>query len=110
MKGPDFNSRKGELNLIFTQGPLSYEKELTWTRARNKYSYNLGNWSWSYMFLKTTKMLVKIWLRNFRTRWSKTTYDIGSTIRDKIIPHALSWFTGEAIQGEEFGDLEGCGR
>ncbi|KAK4257787.1 hypothetical protein QN277_007327 [Acacia crassicarpa] len=33
-------------------------------------------------------------------------YDIGSTIRDKIIPHAVSWFTGEAIQGEEFGDLE----
>ncbi|KAE9601607.1 putative nucleosome assembly protein (NAP) [Lupinus albus] len=31
-------------------------------------------------------------------------YDIGSTIRDKIIPHAVSWFTGEAIQ-EEF-DLE----
>ncbi|XP_010539394.1 PREDICTED: nucleosome assembly protein 1;3-like [Tarenaya hassleriana] len=29
-------------------------------------------------------------------------YDIGSTIRDKIIPHAISWFTGEAIQGEEF--------
>ncbi|KAL9250996.1 hypothetical protein AKJ16_DCAP14981 [Drosera capensis] len=23
-------------------------------------------------------------------------YDIGSTIRDKIIPHAVSWFTGEA--------------
>ncbi|XP_028774209.1 nucleosome assembly protein 1;2 [Neltuma alba] len=33
-------------------------------------------------------------------------YDIGSTIRDKIIPHAVSWFTGEAIQGEEFGDIE----
>ncbi|KAI9081389.1 hypothetical protein K1719_036652 [Acacia pycnantha] len=30
-----------------------------------------------------------------------------STIRGKIIPHAVSWFTGEAIQGEEFGDLEG---
>ena len=29
-----------------------------------------------------------------------------STIRDKIIPHAVSWFTGEAIQAEEFGDLE----
>lgn len=28
-------------------------------------------------------------------------YDIGSTIRDKIIPHAVSWFTGEAIQEEE---------
>ncbi|XWS17418.1 hypothetical protein CRYUN_Cryun33cG0065600 [Craigia yunnanensis] len=28
-------------------------------------------------------------------------YDIGSTIRDKIIPHAVSWFTGEAIQGDE---------
>ncbi|CAL0325529.1 unnamed protein product [Lupinus luteus] len=32
-------------------------------------------------------------------------YDIGSTIRDKIIPHAVSWFTGDAIEGEEF-DLE----
>lgn len=29
-----------------------------------------------------------------------------STIRDKIIPHAVSWFTGEAIQGDDFGDLE----
>ena len=25
-----------------------------------------------------------------------------STIREKIIPHAVSWFTGEAIEGEEF--------
>ncbi|KAL5572463.1 hypothetical protein UlMin_022060 [Ulmus minor] len=33
-------------------------------------------------------------------------YDIGSTIRDKIIPHAVSWYTGEAIQADEFGDLE----
>ncbi|CAA7410016.1 unnamed protein product [Spirodela intermedia] len=35
-------------------------------------------------------------------------YDIGSTIRDKIIPHAVSWFTGEAVQGDEFeiGDEE----
>ncbi|PSR96915.1 Nucleosome assembly protein like [Actinidia chinensis var. chinensis] len=33
-------------------------------------------------------------------------YDIGSTIRDKIIPHAVSWFTGEANQGDEFEDLE----
>ncbi|KAJ4880401.1 Nucleosome assembly protein 1 [Raphanus sativus] len=29
-------------------------------------------------------------------------YDIGSTIRDKIIPHAVSWFTGEAVEGQEF--------
>nr|AFK34378.1 unknown [Lotus japonicus] len=33
-------------------------------------------------------------------------YDIGSTIKDKIIPHAVSWFTGEANQGEEFGELD----
>ncbi|XP_050380529.1 nucleosome assembly protein 1;4 [Argentina anserina] len=32
-------------------------------------------------------------------------YDIGSTIRDKIIPHAVSWFTGEAVQ-DEFEDIE----
>ena len=29
-----------------------------------------------------------------------------STIRDKIIPHAVSWFTGEAVQGEEFDDID----
>ncbi|XP_010318498.2 nucleosome assembly protein 1;4 isoform X1 [Solanum lycopersicum] len=34
-------------------------------------------------------------------------YDIGSTIRDKIIPHAVSWFTGEAAEGDEFEDIEG---
>lgn len=33
-------------------------------------------------------------------------YDIGSTIRDKIIPHAVSWFTGEAARGDEFEDME----
>ncbi|KAK4344325.1 hypothetical protein RND71_037419 [Anisodus tanguticus] len=32
-------------------------------------------------------------------------YDIGSTIRDKIIPHAVSWFTGEAAE-DDFADLE----
>ncbi|XP_075474665.1 nucleosome assembly protein 1;2-like [Primulina tabacum] len=32
-------------------------------------------------------------------------YDIGSTIRDKIIPHAVSWFTGEAAQ-DEYDDIE----
>lgn len=26
-----------------------------------------------------------------------------STIRDKIIPHAVSWFTGEAMEGDELG-------
>ncbi|XP_038699767.1 nucleosome assembly protein 1;2-like isoform X1 [Tripterygium wilfordii] len=30
-------------------------------------------------------------------------YDVGSTIRDKVIPHAVSWYTGEAIQGEDLG-------
>ncbi|PWA53453.1 nucleosome assembly protein 1-like 4 [Artemisia annua] len=29
-------------------------------------------------------------------------YDIGSTIRDKIIPHAVSWFTGEAAENDEY--------
>ncbi|XP_008805780.2 nucleosome assembly protein 1;1-like [Phoenix dactylifera] len=33
-------------------------------------------------------------------------YDIGSAIRDKIIPHAVLWFTGEAVQGDDFEDLE----
>ncbi|KAL5202792.1 hypothetical protein ABZP36_013744 [Zizania latifolia] len=34
-------------------------------------------------------------------------YDIGSTIRDKIIPHAVSWFTGEAAQDEDFEGIMG---
>lgn len=33
-------------------------------------------------------------------------YDIGSTIKDKVIPHAVSWFTGEALQGNEFEEGE----
>ncbi|CAM6125980.1 unnamed protein product [Calypogeia fissa] len=32
-------------------------------------------------------------------------YDVGSTVRDKIIPHAVSWFTGEALQAEDY-DVE----
>lgn len=32
-------------------------------------------------------------------------YDVGSTIRDKVIPHAVSWFTGEAAL-DEYGDIE----
>ncbi|RDX76677.1 Nucleosome assembly protein 1;2 [Mucuna pruriens] len=32
-------------------------------------------------------------------------YDIGSTIRDKIIPHAVSWFTGEAAHSD-FEDID----
>ncbi|CAJ2671833.1 unnamed protein product [Trifolium pratense] len=31
-------------------------------------------------------------------------YEIGSEIRDKIIPHAVSWFTGEAAVGEFYED------
>lgn len=34
-------------------------------------------------------------------------YDMGSTIRDKIIPHAVSWFTGEAAQDDDIGDIVG---
>ncbi|XP_024972371.1 nucleosome assembly protein 1;4-like isoform X2 [Cynara cardunculus var. scolymus] len=33
-------------------------------------------------------------------------YDIGSTIRDKIIPHAVSWFTGEAAQEDDFEGID----
>ena len=29
-----------------------------------------------------------------------------STIKDKIIPHAVSWYTGEALQGEDFEEEE----
>lgn len=29
-----------------------------------------------------------------------------STIRDKIIPHAVSWFTGEAVEGVELENMD----
>ncbi|OAY53160.1 nucleosome assembly protein 1;4 isoform X2 [Manihot esculenta] len=32
-------------------------------------------------------------------------YNIGTTIRDKIIPHAVSWFTGEAVDDDDL-DVE----
>lgn len=33
-----------------------------------------------------------------------TCFYFRSTIRDKIIPHAVSWFTGDALAGEDFED------
>ncbi|KAJ6942307.1 hypothetical protein NC652_008197 [Populus alba x Populus x berolinensis] len=41
----------------------------------------------------------------------KQDYNIGSIIRDKIIPHAVSWFTGEAIEEDELDciDYDGNG-
>ncbi|XP_059299589.1 nucleosome assembly protein 1;4-like isoform X1 [Lycium ferocissimum] len=33
-------------------------------------------------------------------------YEIGSTIRDKIIPHAVSWFTGELAENDDSEDTE----
>jgi nucleosome assembly protein 1-like 1 len=34
-------------------------------------------------------------------------YEMGAVIRDEIIPSAVSWFTGAAVQGEEDEDEEG---
>ena len=31
-------------------------------------------------------------------------YTIGEDIKEKLIPHAVSWFTGEALQFEELDD------
>ncbi|XP_002521395.2 nucleosome assembly protein 1;4 [Ricinus communis] len=31
-------------------------------------------------------------------------YNVGTTIRNKIIPHAVSWFTGEAVEGGELDE------
>jgi Nucleosome assembly protein (NAP) len=33
-------------------------------------------------------------------------YTIGEDIKEKLIPHAVSWFTGEALQFEELDDEE----
>eukprot|EP00258_Populus_trichocarpa_P037987 XP_024454006.1 nucleosome assembly protein 1;3-like isoform X1 [Populus trichocarpa] len=36
----------------------------------------------------------------------KQDYNIGIIIRDKIIPHAVSWFTGEAIEEDELDGID----
>ncbi|XP_011015248.1 PREDICTED: nucleosome assembly protein 1;3-like, partial [Populus euphratica] len=36
----------------------------------------------------------------------KRDYNIGIIIRDKIIPHAVSWFTGEAIEEDELDGID----
>jgi nucleosome assembly protein 1-like 1 len=33
-------------------------------------------------------------------------YQLGEDIKEKIIPHAVSWFTGEALQYEGFEEFE----
>lgn len=30
---------------------------------------------------------------------------VGATIREKLIPHAVHWYTGEAIEDDPFGDM-----
>lgn len=32
---------------------------------------------------------------------------VGATIREKVIPHAVHWYTGEAIDDEPFADMFG---
>ncbi len=36
--------------------------------------------------------------------YSQEDYEIGAVMKDKIIPHAVSWFTGEALMEEEEGE------
>ncbi|XP_061981871.1 nucleosome assembly protein 1;2-like isoform X2 [Populus nigra] len=36
----------------------------------------------------------------------KQDYNLGIIIRDKIIPHAVSWFTGEAIEEDELDGID----
>jgi len=36
-------------------------------------------------------------------------YDIGELIKEKIIPNAIDWFTGVALEEEDFGDEEVSG-
>lgn len=33
-------------------------------------------------------------------------YQLGEDIKEKLIPRAIDWFTGEALQFEEMGDLD----
>ena len=33
-------------------------------------------------------------------------YDMGISFREKLVPHAVKWFTGEAEDDAEFGDDE----
>jgi nucleosome assembly protein 1-like 1 len=33
-------------------------------------------------------------------------YQLGEDIKEKIIPHAVSWFTGEALQYEGYEELD----
>ncbi|KAM5565880.1 hypothetical protein ABKV19_019741 [Rosa sericea] len=41
-----------------------------------------------------------------RTNQVNRDFNIGSIIRDQIIPHAVSWFTGEAIERDDSSDDE----
>uniref|UniRef100_A0A7S3VJL0 Nucleosome assembly protein n=1 Tax=Dunaliella tertiolecta TaxID=3047 RepID=A0A7S3VJL0_DUNTE len=34
-------------------------------------------------------------------------YEVGATIKEKLIPHAVHWYTGEAIDEDPFGEMGG---
>ena len=33
-------------------------------------------------------------------------YQLGEDIKEKLIPHAIEWFTGDALQFEDFEDVD----
>lgn len=34
-------------------------------------------------------------------------YEIGEIIKEKLVPHAIDWFTGRALEHEDFGEYDG---
>lgn len=69
-----------------TLGLFSSEQKLCWFHIKALASI---------FYCKAIYLLDDIWFKYSLLLCS-------STVRDKIIPHAVSWFTGEAIEGEEF--------
>ncbi|RWW28430.1 hypothetical protein GW17_00007095 [Ensete ventricosum] len=61
----------------------------------------------SYLFhLASEKGVPGFWLTAMKTNEVLTEEVMKSTIRDKIIPHAVSWFTGEAVEDDDEVEIE----
>ncbi|KAI5012949.1 hypothetical protein ZWY2020_025215 [Hordeum vulgare] len=105
---------------------LKYLKDMKWSRIDDPKGFKL---EFFFMQILSSRTLSKqkpiIWtkiewyprknvtqkiLKKNPKKGSKNTKPITkieeSTIRDKIIPHAISWFTGKAVQAEDFDDME----
>lgn len=82
---------------------MEQDYDIGWVICMNNLSFFI--FLARYVFAFQYFHILLFWIIAYFLKYDAYALTNRSTIRDKIIPHAVSWFTGEAAQ-DEFGDME----